>query len=84
MTCSGKHIKYQPTEAELICPSCGAPELYVEWSDYFDCPSIHPDDGLECAECGMQLTASDFVKQVVKQKKIVPCKHCKGKGWVKP
>lgn len=89
--CTLKHTKYQPTEAEFCCPKCGAGcgDFCVDESGNFECPDLHPDDGLVCmgkdgkgcpAEYGTSGQA--FVTSLIKKKNLVPCTHCKGKGYV--
>ena len=88
MICKAKHTKYQPTIDEYICPKCGAKDGDFALDDPAhgsdaDCELLHPADYMLCNECGYGITGSAFAAHVIKINNRVPCKHCKGTGFVK-
>ncbi len=91
MACESKHTKYQPADEEFCCPACGAPagNFCVDSSTSFDCELIHDEDSLVCfgrdgKRCPKEYCTSGkaFVARLVKEKGLVKCEHCKGKGFV--
>ena len=95
MTCTAKHTKYQPTDEEWKCPKCGAKahneesleegwiiDISSEFSE--DCDLLHEDDELCCYTCQYACSGKAFAAKVAKQKNLVTCPCCKGKGWVDP
>jgi len=91
MTCAGKHTKYQPNEEEFKCPKCGKKppegliidEIYQEAEGAGDCDKLHPDDFLSCYACGYGTNGQAFANACQKKANMVPCPHCKGRGFVK-
>lgn len=86
MKCSVKHAKYQPIDKEWRCPSCDADNksFYIEEPvTDSECTLLHEGDGLYCFECRNGWSGKQFAAKLQKEKNLVPCKHCKGKGLVK-
>lgn len=86
--CPAKHTKYNPTQEEFKCPECGAPVgcfvVDEPAEDALDtCAKLHADDVLHCYKCGYKISAPRFVSRIVKEKNLVPCPTCKGRGVVK-
>jgi hypothetical protein len=91
LACTGKHTKYQPTEAEFTCPKCEAKvgDFCIDECVNAECPDLHDEDGVACygkngKGCPANYGASGktFAALVVKKRNLVPCEHCKGKGFV--
>jgi DNA-directed RNA polymerase subunit RPC12/RpoP len=89
--CGFKHTKYQPTDAEFNCPKCGAKvgDFCVDEGPNMPCPDLHDEDSLVCygkdgKGCRGQYYVSGkaFAAMVLKKNDLVPCEHCKGKGFV--
>jgi len=87
--CYKKHTKYQPTDDEFVCPRCGAtPEdvkpfaLQMAADDECDCDMLHMDDVLFCDNCGFSTSGRAFARRIQKEKDLVTCPFCKGKGLV--
>lgn len=82
--CTNKHTAYQPTEEEFLCPKCKAPcgDFCVDESPDYECPKLHPNDGLLCYKCDYRTTGAAYVRQIMKQRDLVPCPTCKGAGHV--
>ena len=95
MTCYAKHTKYQPTEAEFVCPRCHAKAgvfCISESATGADetCALLHDNDVLGCMsndhDCKKDreyLSGKTFAARIQKAKNLVPCVHCKGTGLVK-
>lgn len=88
--CNAKHAKYQPTDEEFVCPTCGhgplnnglvIDETQDDAND--DCPMLHEGDSLRCYECGYETSGKAFSKKCQTKANMIPCPHCKGKGFVK-
>ena len=89
MTCTLKHVKYEPTDEEWLCPKCGAEagDFYIEARENEndsspDCELLHEDDVLDCNGCGYSVSGKAFSALIVKKKNLVKCPCCKGKGYV--
>jgi len=81
--CKEKHTKYQPTIDEWKCPKCGSIGLYVE--DDIDpdfCDKLHSDSWVYCDKCDYCNSTKKFTEYIMKQKNLVVCPTCKGKGYV--
>lgn len=94
MECSEKPTKYQPEDKDWYCPKCGATKDIVIDETYceigMDCDKVHETDFIRCygtgkngEACDFDDNGKDYVKRLIAKKKLVPCKHCKGKGMVK-
>lgn len=86
-TCEAKHCKYQPTNEEFHCPKCGAKmgDFCIDEPDRSadsNCKLLHNSDFLLCYTCKYSATGKDFSAAIVKKKNLIPCPHCKGKGFV--
>lgn len=89
MICKGKHVKYEPTEAEWLCPNCGAAEGDFCLSAYDvdenadeECELLHETDLIECVRCHKSIRGKALSAFVVKKNSLVQCPCCKGKGYV--
>lgn len=84
--CEAKHTKYQPTDEEFNCPKCGAKvgDFYKEDPvGHEECELLHDEDNLCCAQCGYGCSGKAFAARIVKEKSMVKCPMCSGKGMVK-
>lgn len=93
-TCTAKHTKFQPVEAEWKCPKCGAPACPKEPRDNafivndspegsdWNCTALHDEDSLGCG-CGYGTSGKAFAARLQKAANMVPCPTCKGHGLVK-
>ena len=90
MNCTAKHTKYQPTEAEFVCPKCGkgpredgliTDEPAEDSAD--DCGKLHPNDYLRCFSCDYDIMGQAFALRLAKANSMVMCPCCKGSGLVK-
>jgi hypothetical protein len=79
LACTGKHTKYQPTQEEFCCPKCGA-----KCGDFCVDDDILNCYGVDAKGCPSQygVGGKAFAAGLVKKKNLVPCKCCKGKGYV--
>lgn len=90
MKCTRKHTKYQVEDADWACPECGATSdkgdgnfvLESEALTADECPLMHMDDYVVCYACNYTASANSYANRVQKQKNLVPCPCCKGKGFV--
>lgn len=84
MTCKHKHTKFQPTDAEWLCPTCGAGiELfYIDESPNGDCPKLHVEDYIICHGCKDSFTGDDLAKILKRKSTKKPCPHCNGTGFL--
>lgn len=95
MTCTAKHTKYQPSEEEWKCPTCGvgAPTFFddilaSEIGASEDCSLLHADAVLVCEKCTkngqgrVDWAGTQFARLVQKKTTRVKCECCKGTGWV--
>jgi hypothetical protein len=89
--CTAKHTKFQPTNAEWLCPKCGSNnekfviEMGAEGGDE-DCTLLHIDDEITCMECHNSWNGAVVSKLLQKKSKAgdyVTCPCCKGVGRVK-
>jgi hypothetical protein len=93
--CSAKHTKYNPTDAEFVCPKCGTGPvdggLCIDSPDpeaAEACGLLHEEDELRClceahGECtGYFASGKQFAARVAKQRGLVTCPTCKGKALV--
>jgi DNA-directed RNA polymerase subunit RPC12/RpoP len=87
MNCKAAHTKYQPSDEEWFCPKCGdgAESFVIEESDSDsdECEKLHNNDGLICYNCGHSESGKVFSSRAARKSNMVPCPHCKGKGFVK-
>ena len=90
MKCNEKHTKYQVSNKDWKCPKCGVGSasgegLLIEDSvdDAMRCTLLHDEDYLLCHACGYETSGKAFSAKVAKQKHMVTCPTCKGKGVVK-
>lgn len=73
MTCTAKHTRYQPTDAEFRCPKCGKrpPDgLCIDTpadGAADDCALLHVHDGLYCYSCRCQRTGKGFAAALAKK-----------------
>lgn len=87
MNCVAKHVKYEPKDEEWTCPKCGSgiDSFVIEECDSESddvCMRLHDKDFLKC-ECGYSTSGRAFSNLVVRKNSLVPCPHCKGKGFVR-
>lgn len=83
--CPAKHTTIEPTDAEWVCPKCGAKDgaLYIDNSDAEateGCLLLHKRDELRCDECRHVMTGEAFVRKLLKQQRLVECSCCRGTG----
>ena len=89
MSCPAKHTRYQPTEAEWKCPSCGGKvgeEFYIDEpveGAEDGCELLHAEDVLVCTKCGGGWTGQTFSKMMARKNDLVACPTCGGTGTVK-
>ena len=85
MNCTVKHTKFQPTDEQWKCPRCGrADEFSIEENatEDLDCELLHDEDVAFCSRCDASWTGQTVARLLAKQNNLVPCPHCKGKGFV--
>lgn len=88
--CKAKHTKYQPSQEEWKCPTCGEDNKHfiVEESDEKSedgCDMIHEDDWIICDNCGYGesgFTTANKIRKI-NNHKLVKCECCKGYGYIK-
>jgi len=83
MTCN--LLKIDIPDEFWKCPKCGN-TLYIEG----DCPSgdqtcddFHKNMEVNCNECSYGTSTTKLFAKYMKQKNLITCPHCKGKGVVK-
>ena len=92
-TCTEKHTKPQVPDEAWRCPSCGAPAhpedkdprdgwIVEDSCGSDDCELLHLEDFLECNRCGRTMSGKAYARWYVRTSNLVPCQHCKGKGFV--
>ena len=86
MLCPAKHTAYQPEGEDWKCPNCGADAEYFTIEDYpenidLSCGLIHTDDDCYCRKCERSFSGATVAKRLMKQKNLVTCLCCKGKGF---
>ena len=97
MTCEVKHVKVEITNEDWKCPKCGAhancnrPDgteaqgFVIDSSpDEADenCWLTHEKDELHCYECDYSTSGKKMTDLYIKQKGMVTCPTCRGKGVV--
>ena len=85
MICNAKHTEYNPSEEEFVCPKCGSIDFFIDYipeDANEECEKLHVDDFIYCDKCQYETTGKKFAEYVIKQKNLVKCPHCKGKGMV--
>jgi len=85
MKCMEDHTDYQPTDAEWECPVCDSDNEYFwieESATDNDCELLHSRDVIICAKCGYGTTGKKFANKIKKEKNLMTCPHCNGKGVV--
>lgn len=88
MRCPFKHTKYQPEDNKpYICPNCGSWEFFVQDSPTdevtgLECTKLHEDDYIVCEKCGYSITGKIFSSKIMKEKNLIICPTCKGKGCI--
>lgn len=88
MTCNTKHTKYQPIDDEWACPNCGANAdngfCNTDPTGHEDCELLHEEDWLSCENCPeFSIAGKQFAAKIVKNKNLISCPTCKGKGHIK-
>jgi Zn finger protein HypA/HybF involved in hydrogenase expression len=87
-TCKAKHTPFQPPEGEWHCPKCGvdADGGFIIMSSVDDadpdCTLLHPEDEIECSNCGSDWSGTEIARALKKKSNAVPCPHCRGRGWM--
>lgn len=88
MNCTAKHTKYDPSGAEWACPKCGANAdqgfLIEEPAETAGerCEKLHDDDVIYCEKCDYTTTGKKFSAFIIKQRNLITCPCCKGKGLI--
>ena len=86
--CTAKHTRYQPTEAEWLCPKCKANNESF-WTEEPDgeasdtCDKLHEKDEIYCYKCNWAGSGKTFTKKLQDAQGLVKCECCKGTGLVK-
>jgi Zn finger protein HypA/HybF involved in hydrogenase expression len=97
MTCQAKHVKLEIPHDEWKCPKCGVGSDFkrsdgTESSGFVidenaedsndECQLTHEDDVLHCYNCDYTISARRYTERYIKQKNLVTCPTCHGKGVV--
>lgn len=87
-TCNAKHVIFQPNDEQWKCPKCSSDAdngfvIYSSQEDAdSDCGLIHPNDEIQCDNCGSLWYGTKLSSILAKKNNVVPCPTCKGKGCV--